>query len=152
MAVVITTCKRRGASFTRCRLVRGRHERNGDASLQLGVFACLGANFEISGSEKYILVDPGDGFAMDNGASKKKILRSDREDWTPLPWICYWICIHTSSILTCYVFIGTWCIKDTYASQTYFYDRVALFCMIITKQTSVEVQKFVHWDFDSLAM
>ena len=26
---------------------------------------------EISGSEKYILVDPGDGFAMDNGESKK---------------------------------------------------------------------------------
>ena len=26
---------------------------------------------EISGSEKCILVDPGDGFAMDNGESKK---------------------------------------------------------------------------------
>ena len=34
-------------------------------------------SFEISGSEKCILVDPGDGFAMDNGDSKKH-LRSDR--------------------------------------------------------------------------
>ena len=42
----------------------------------------LGANFEISGSKKYILVDPGDGFVMDNGESKK-MLRSDRKVWTP---------------------------------------------------------------------
>ena len=39
--------------------------------------------FEISGSEKCILVDPGDGFAMDNGESKKP-QRSDRGVWTPL--------------------------------------------------------------------
>ena len=39
-------------------------------------------NFEISGSEKCILVDPGDGFAMDNGESKKN-LRSDRGIRTP---------------------------------------------------------------------
>ena len=35
---------------------------------------CLGGlpkkHFEISGSEKCILVDPGDGFAIDNGGSK----------------------------------------------------------------------------------
>ena len=30
-----------------------------------------------SGSEKYLVVDPGDDFAMDNGKSKKP-LRSDR--------------------------------------------------------------------------
>ena len=49
-------------------------------------------NFEISGSEKCILVDLGDGFAMDNGESKK-ILRSDRgsEPPRPSPWIRHWV-------------------------------------------------------------
>ena len=43
-----------------------------------GVFGGLPQKkIEISGSEKCILVDPGDGFAMDNGESKKP-LRSDR--------------------------------------------------------------------------
>ena len=43
-----------------------------------GVFGGLPQKmFEISGSEKCILVDPGDGYAMDNGESKK-LLRSDR--------------------------------------------------------------------------
>ena len=37
---------------------------------------------EISGSEKCILVDPGDGFAMDNGESKNP-LRSDRGSGPP---------------------------------------------------------------------
>ena len=37
-----------------------------------GVFGGLPQKkIEISGSEKCILVDPGDGFAMDNGESKK---------------------------------------------------------------------------------
>ena len=39
--------------------------------------------FEISGSENCILVEPGDGFAMDNVESKK-LLRSDRGVRTPL--------------------------------------------------------------------
>ena len=44
----------------------------GGAPLHLG---CLGGlpqeKIEILGSEKCILVDPGDGFAMDNDESKK---------------------------------------------------------------------------------
>ena len=38
--------------------------------------------FEISGSEKCILMDPGEGFAMDNGESKK-LLRSDGGSGAP---------------------------------------------------------------------
>ena len=49
--------------------------------------ACLGClpqkKIEISSSEKCILVDPGDGFAMDNGESKNPF-RSDR-GICPLP-------------------------------------------------------------------
>ena len=41
-------------------------------------------NFEISGSEKCILVDPGDGFAIDNGESKNP-LRSDTGSRPPNP-------------------------------------------------------------------
>ena len=40
--------------------------------------------FEISGSEKCISVVPEEGFAMDNGESKKP-LRSDREGSNPPP-------------------------------------------------------------------
>ena len=40
--------------------------------------------FEISGSEKCIFVDPGDGFTMDNEESKK-LLGSDRGSGPPDP-------------------------------------------------------------------
>ena len=51
---------------------------------------------EISGSVKCISVDPGDGFAMDNGESKK-FLRSDRgSPPPPYPWICHW---HPSNLI-----------------------------------------------------
>ena len=70
------------------RRVLGRHERKGGWETLPSNWGCLGANCEISDSEKYILVDPGDRFAMDNGENKN-ILRSDREVWTPrpFPWI-----------------------------------------------------------------
>ena len=56
--------------FTRRNLVQGGMGGGdawwGGAPLQLGVFGGLPQkNLEISGSEKCILVDPGDGFAMD---------------------------------------------------------------------------------------
>ena len=50
----------------------GKYE--GDAPLQFGVFRGPSPEnfFEISSSEKCILMDPGDGFAMDNGARESK--------------------------------------------------------------------------------
>ena len=47
---------------------------------------------EISGSEKCILVDPGDGFAMDNRERKKPSgLIGGSGSPLPSPWIRHWI-------------------------------------------------------------
>ena len=57
---------------------------DGGTSFQLGVFGGLPQkNLEISGSEKCILVDRGDGFAMDNG-ERKNHLRSPDPPTLPL--------------------------------------------------------------------
>ena len=61
-----------------------------------GVWGLPQKQIEILGSEKCILVDSGDGFAMDNRESKKTV-RSDRGVQTPCPCIHHCLHIHLTN-------------------------------------------------------